>query len=44
MKRYSAAYREEWGDDVLELPEVHQRYHDRVAAYWTQRERLKQVA
>ncbi|MCO2252131.1 hypothetical protein FA375_03595 [Pseudomonas aeruginosa] len=44
MKQYGAAYREEWGDDVLELPEVHQRYHDRVAAYWTQRERLKRVA
>lgn len=44
MKRYGEAYRAEWGDDVLELPEVHQRYHDRVAAYWTQRERLKQVA
>ena len=44
MKRYGEAYRAEWGEDVLELPEVHQRYHDRVAAYWTQRERLKQVA
>ncbi|SDI54531.1 hypothetical protein [Pseudomonas panipatensis] len=44
MKTYSAAYRAEWGDDVLEQPDVHRRYHDRVAAYWSQRERLKQVA
>lgn len=44
MKAYSAAYRAEWGDDVLEQPEVHRRYHDRVAAYWSQRERLKRVA
>ncbi len=44
MKRYAEAYREEWGEDILECPGVHQRYHDRVAAYWAQRERLKRVA
>ncbi|EKM6336716.1 hypothetical protein PU680_006286, partial [Pseudomonas aeruginosa] len=44
MKRYGEAYREEWGEDILECPSVHQRYHDRVAAYWAQRERLKRVA
>lgn len=44
MKRYSDAYRAEWMDDVYEQPDVHQRYHDRVAAYWSQKERLKQVA
>lgn len=44
MKRYSDAYRAEWKDDVYEQPDVHQRYHDRVAAYWSQKERLKQVA
>lgn len=44
MKRYSDAYRAEWADDVYEQPDVHRRYHDRVAAYWSQKERLKQVA
>lgn len=44
MKRYGYAYRAEWKDDVYEQPDVHQRYHDRVAAYWGQKERLKQVA
>lgn len=44
MKRYGEAYREEWGEDILEYPSVHQRYHDRVTAYWAQRERLKRVA
>ncbi|MHB9798461.1 hypothetical protein ACYCAX_11685 [Pseudomonas sp. MT3] len=44
MKGYSAAYREEWGDDILEQPHVHRRYHDRVAAYWSQKERLKHAA
>lgn len=44
MKRYGDAYRAEWKDDVYEQPDVHQRYHDRVAAYWSQKERLKQVA
>lgn len=44
MRRYSDAYRAEWREDVYENPEVHQRYHDRVAAYWSQKERLKQAA
>lgn len=43
MKAYSAAYRAEWGDDILENPETHRRYHDRVGAYWAQRERLKEA-
>ena len=43
MRRYSDAYRAEWKDDVYEQPDVHQRYHDRVAAYWAQRERLRDV-
>nr|WP_265365404.1 hypothetical protein [Pseudomonas aeruginosa] len=44
MKRYGEAYRAEWGEDIIEQPGVHQRYLDRVDAYWAQRERLKQVA
>lgn len=44
MKRYGEAYRAEWGEDIIEQPDVHQRYLDRVDAYWAQRERLKQVA
>ncbi|MCO3187905.1 hypothetical protein FA223_32540, partial [Pseudomonas aeruginosa] len=43
MKRYGEAYRAEWGDDVLEQPHVHARYHDRVAAYWEQLQRLGRV-
>lgn len=43
MKAYSAAYRAEWGDDILENPETHRRYHDRVAAYWGERERLREA-
>lgn len=41
VRRYAEAYRQEWAEDVLEQPQVHQRYHDRVAAYWSQRERLQ---
>ncbi|BGD56149.1 TPA: hypothetical protein VDW84_002090 [Pseudomonas aeruginosa] len=43
VKAYGVAYRAEWGDDVLEQPHVHARYHDRVAAYWEQLQRLGRV-
>lgn len=43
MRGYAKAYQDEWGDDILARPELHQRYHDRVAAYWGQRQRLKEV-
>ncbi|MGG2698654.1 hypothetical protein [Pseudomonas aeruginosa] len=43
VKAYGVAYRAEWGDDVLEQPHLHARYHDRVAAYWEQLQRLGRV-
>lgn len=33
MKRYGEAYREEWGEDIPEYPNIHQRYRGRVATY-----------
>jgi hypothetical protein len=44
MQRYGKAYRAEWGEDIIEQPEVHQRYQDRRDAYWSVRQRLKRVA
>lgn len=44
MKRYGEVYRAEWGEDIIEQPGVHRHYLDRVAAYWSQKQRLKQVA
>ncbi|AZC19559.1 hypothetical protein C4K40_4178 [Pseudomonas sp. CMR5c] len=43
MQAYAAAYREEWGTDVLENPGRHQRYQDRVTEYWNQRQRVGDV-
>jgi hypothetical protein len=48
MRVYAAAYRDEWGHDVIQNAHRHQRYLDRVNEYWNQRQRVgdvkKQVA
>ena len=44
MNVYSAAYRNEWGPDMIETPARHLVYSDRIAAYWDQRQRVGDVA
>ncbi|MDS9411548.1 hypothetical protein [Pseudomonas aeruginosa] len=43
MRRYSQAYREEWGEDTFLRKEAHAMYWDRIDAYWSQRQRLKKL-
>lgn len=43
MSVYGAAYRAEWGSDVLECPGRHLVYSDRISAYWDQRQRVGDV-
>lgn len=43
MLAYAAAYRDEWGHDVVENKHRHQLYLDRVTEYWSQRQRVGDV-
>jgi len=43
MLAYAAAYRDEWGHDVIENGHRHQLYLDRVTEYWSQRQRVGDV-
>lgn len=43
MNVYGAAYRAEWGSDMIETPARHLMYMDRVAEYWNQRQRVGDV-
>ncbi|WP_223513931.1 hypothetical protein [Pseudomonas sp. GL-R-26] len=43
MNAYAAAYRAEWGSDVVENPGRHLIYLDRVGEYWFQRQRVGDV-
>lgn len=44
VRAYAAAYRAEWGNDVVENPGRHLIYLDRIAEYWNQRQRVGEVA
>lgn len=43
MNLYAAAYRIEWGEDVISNPARHVIYSDRVCEYWHQRQRVGDV-
>ncbi|MEO4014801.1 hypothetical protein [Pseudomonas rossensis] len=43
VRSYAAAYRAEWGSDVVENPGRHLIYLDRIAEYWNQRQRVGEV-
>lgn len=44
VRTYAAAYRAEWGHDVVENPSRHLIYLDRIAEYWNQRQRVGEVS